>query len=1821
TEAIADELPAGSEQLVLLDADSAHIAARPATPAESGVGADNLAYVIYTSGSTGRPKGTLLQHRGLCNTALNAVRAHRFRPDSRVLQYAAFGFDASVAEIFGALLAGATLVLAPRERLLPGAPLRALLRDESITAVTLTPSVLAQLEPEAFPSLETLISAGEACTPELVERWGGRVRLLNAYGPTEVTVCATLSEPLVPGQLPTIGRPWANVRVYVVDAALQPAPVGVPGELCVDGVGLARGYLGQSGLTAERFVPSPFSDTPGARMYRTGDRVRWRADGTLEYLGRIDTQVKLRGFRIELGEVESALLRHPSVREAVVTVREDAPGDRRLVAYVVAEEGDALEVSSLRESLVQRLPEHMVPAAIAVLAALPLTPNGKVDRKALPAPDGALTRGTREYVAPRTALEEQLAALWAELLHMERVGVDDDFFELGGHSLLATQLVARLRATLGVEVPLRVLFDAPTLGALALHVDGAARSLALPALRPVPREGPLPLSFAQQRLWLLDRLQPGSVAYNVWTVLRMEGRLDVAALERSFTELVRRHESLRTLFPDEGGLAVQVIAPPGDFRVGMTDLSGREDRELEARRLAREEASRPFDLARGPLLRVTLLRLAEAQHQLLLTMHHIICDGWSWGVLVRELEALYLAFSSGRLPALPALPVQYADYCVWQRSWLRDEALESQLTYWRAHLDGAPHALELPTDFPRPPVSSSRGATFQFQLPLALSLELQALCRREGVTLFMALLGAFQAVLSRHSGQEDIVVGTPIAGRRFAELEGLMGFFVNTLALRTRLEGDPSFRELLGRARETTLGAHAHQDIPFEKLVEELRPRRDLGRTPLFQAMLVLQNTPDVTASPARGPDALSLHPVDLESETAKFELTLGFAETSEGLRGWAGYRTDLFRENTLRGLVGHLRGFLEAVTANPRLRLSEVDLLTPAERQQVLRGWNGMAAEAEVDSCVHHAFERQVERTPDAPAVAFEDTVLTFTQLNARANQLAHHLRTLGVGSDVPVALRFERSVEMVVALLGVMKAGGAYVPLDVAWPGQRLDFTLQDCSAPVLLTQSRLAGEWTPSAGTQVLCLDALPASLPSHNPAPAASAGNLAYVIYTSGSTGTPKGVMVQHRSVLNLTHALARTVYAGQPAGLRVSVNAPLAFDGSVKQWVQLLDGHCLCIVPEDTRQDPEAMRGWLRRRRVDVLDCTPSLLRLLVEAGLLEDEHAPKLLVPGGEALDEGLWKQLASAPRTRTFNVYGPTECTVDSTAFEVKGETRPTIGGPLVNVSVYVLDARWKPVPVGVPGELFISGAGLARGYLRRPDLTAERFVADPYSPTPGARMYRTGDRVRWLADGTLEYLGRTDFQVKLRGFRIELGEIEAALAQHPSVRQALVLVREDVPGDQRLVAYVVPTSTPDVSELRTFLSRRLPSYMVPSAFAVLGALPLTPSGKVDRRALPAPEASSAAMGSVYEPPRTPLEESLAAIWAQVLRVEKERVGRHDDFFALGGHSLLATQVVARVRSILGVDVPLRALFEAPTVERLAAWLEGAKAEGPERYCVTLRREGSGTPVFFVHAVGGAVGPYRELARRLGSDRPIYGLQAAGLDGREAPLAQVEALARRYVEAVRAVRPEGPYVLGGWSMGGAVAFEMARELERQGQRVELLVLLDSFAPSEAVPVREPDGASLLAGMAMDLARTAGTELTLHPEELSGLSDEEQLTRVARHAREAGWLPPEVRDVDLRAWRDVMQANLRASASYRPGVYSGGPVVLLRAKDSKREPSVDATHGWADWVKSALTVEDVPGDHYSALRAPHVDALASRLAKHLAESAGASAASAPPGED
>jgi amino acid adenylation domain-containing protein len=1317
---------------------------------------------------------------------------------------------------------------------------------------------------------------------------------------------------------------------------MRPVGVGVAGELYIGGDGVTRGYLNGQELTAERFVPDAFGGEPGARLYRTGDLARYLADGRIEFIGRRDQQVKIRGFRIEPGEVESALRTHGAVRECVVLAREDEPGNKQLVAYVVAASGSQPSASELRDHLRQRLPEYCIPSAVIVLDELPLTSNGKVNRHALPAPNDVRDESWSDYVAPRTPAEEMLAGIWAEVLRVERVGVSDNFFDLGGHSLLATQLISRVREAFRIEIPLRQLFDAPALGDFAGAVEemrGDGGSRAAPPLVRVSREQSLPLSFAQQRLWFLNQLEPRSAFYNVPLALKLSGRLDLHALERTLGEIVRRHEVLRTSFAVADGQPTQVVGPAAPVPLRLVDLSGME-REERARRAQEEiaaEAQQPFDLGRGPLLRALVVKLEDEEHAGVFTLHHIVSDGWSLGVLVREVATLYEAYMAGQESPFEELAVQYADYAYWQRHWLQGEVLERQLNYWKRQLRGAPALLDLPTDRPRPPMQTHHGARRSFALSLDLTNSLKALSRHQGTTLYMTLLAAFQTLLSRYSGQQDISVGSPIANRHRGETETLIGFFVNTLVLRTELSGDPRFTELLARVREVCLGAYSHQDVPFERLIEELQPERSLSHSPLFQVMFALQNAPsEVLELPG-----LRLNPFSARTLTAKFELTLSLAESPEGLVGAVEYNTDLFDDDTIARMMRHFERLLEGIVIEPEQRLSELPLLTNDERQQLLIEWNDTEADFPTNICLHELFEQQAARTPEHIAVIFEDQRLTYQQLNERASQLARHLHGLGVGPEVRVAIMVERSVEMVLAVLAVLKAGGAYVPLDPAYPSERLRFMLEDSQARVLLTKSHLAG-LLDAGSAQVVWMDAegaqsartLAGQAASSSVAPSAGtvAENLAYVIYTSGSTGTPKGVAITHRSAAALL-SWAYTRFSAESLAV-VLASTSLCFDLSIFELFAPLCSGGTCLVVNDALQLP-VLGG---ESGVTLINTVPSAMAELVRADALP--ASVQVVNLAGEALTAQLASNVyAVQPAVReVFNLYGPTEDTTYSTWALVEragAEGRePAIGRPVANTRAYVLDERMEVVAEGVRGELYLSGEGLARGYLNRPELTAARFVPDPFAREPGGRLYRTGDVVRWHKQ-QLYYVGRADAQVKVRGFRIELGEVESALREHEGVDEACVVLREAAGGDdKRLVAYLVGRGEqrPEVSELRAFLQGKLPDYMVPSQFVTLAALPLTPNGKVDRRALPAPDSSRSVLSAHSVAPRTAAEQVVASIFARVLGVGE--VGVTDNFFELGGHSLLATRVMSRVGKVFQVGVALRQLFEWPTVEGVVAAL-----------------------------------------------------------------------------------------------------------------------------------------------------------------------------------------------------------------------------------------------------------------------------------------------------
>ncbi|RYZ40223.1 MAG: amino acid adenylation domain-containing protein [Myxococcaceae bacterium] len=1538
-DALADSLPVVSGLLVLLDEEADRIAKQPVTPLQVTVPAQALAYVMFTSGSTGRPKGVSVPHRGI----LRLARDNGFLevgPEDVFLQLAPVAFDASTLEIWGALLNGAKLVLAP-PKTLSLAELGGLLGEEGINTLWLTAALFEQMvsqQGQDLARVRRILAGGDVLPVQAVREHLARLPegavLINGYGPTENTTFSathTLRAGDTVERSVPIGRPLGNSTAWVLDKGLQPLPPGAPGELYVGGDGLAWGYLQRPDLTAERFIPHPFSREPGARLYRTGDRVRWTEDGTLEFLGRADFQVKIRGFRIEPGEVEAVLRQAPGVRETVVLAREDVPGDKRLVGYLVPSEG-ALELDAVKDFVAKQLPEYMVPSAWVELTALPLNANGKVDRKVLPAPE-APSATERRAQAPRNAMEASLAAIWAEVLHVEGVGIDDNFFDLGGHSLLATQVVARIRTTLGVELPLGDLFTAPTVATLAARLGHAVPTAHAAPLTRADRTSAPPLSFAQQRLWFIDQLDPGSSLYNVPMALKLVGALDVRALRGSIDALMARHEALRTTFRMEDGAPVQVIHAQLQVpfeTVDLTDVPDAESRQAQAQRLRRQEARRPFNLGEGPLMRALLLKLGEQEHQLVLHLHHIVSDGWSLGVLIREVTTFYESLRLGRTPALPELPVQYADFAVWQRDWLQGKTLETQLSWWKDSLEGAPGVLELRTDRPRPNVLTPEGVTARVRIPRALSEQVEALAKQEGATPYMLLLAAFQTLLHRYSGQDDVLVGSPIANRRHAETEGLIGFFVNTLVLRARFGGVHTFRELLAQVRTTTLGAQEHQDVPFEKLVEELQPARDLGRTPFFQALFVLQNAP----LPELTLPGLSLQPLETGTGSARFDLELSLLRTPEGFEGGLHYPSALFEPDTVARMARHLEALVEAMVASPGAPLKRFSLLNEVERKQVLVDWNATGGDYPREACIQDLFMAQAARTPDAVALEFGDTRLTYAQLDMRSNQWAHLLREHGVGPDVLVAVCLDRSVELIVSLLAILKAGGAYLPLDATYPAPRLTAMLEDAPPKLLLTTREVRAKL--AVDDALPCLFVEEARLEQRPPSPVHAgthSRHLAYVDFTSGSTGRPKGVATEHRGVLRLLHHASYVELGPKTAFLLIS---PISFDASTLEvWGPLLFGGRLVVFPASSPSDLALLEKTIQRHGVTTLFLTAGLFSQVVD---LKPEAlwGVRQVLTGGDVVSAPHVRRVVQELGIPVTAGYGPTETTVFASTHRMTdasqvGASVP-IGRPIAETQLYVLDVHGQPQPAGVPGELFIGGDGLARGYLSRPDLTAERFVPNPFSPTPGERLYRTGDVARWTPEDVLEFLGRMDAQVKVRGFRIELAEVEVALRAHPAVRDAVALVRQDTPGDKRLVAYVAGVT--DGPAVRAFVQQRLPEYMVPSAVVVLDALPLTANGKLDRKALPVPGATTPRTG--FTAPSTPTQATLATLFAEVLGVE--RVGIMDNFFELGGHSLLATRLVARVRSSFGVELPLRALFEAPTVAALASRLESRpEPDGPQ--------------------------------------------------------------------------------------------------------------------------------------------------------------------------------------------------------------------------------------------------------------------------------------------
>ncbi|MEH1805764.1 amino acid adenylation domain-containing protein [Nostoc sp.] len=1817
---LIDRLPEHQAKLICLDEAWEQIAQHNQDNPTSEVKAFHLANLIYTSGSTGKPKGVMVEHKGLCNLAQAQIQTFGLTSDSRVLQFASFSFDASISEILMALGSGATLYLATKDSLLPGKPLIEQLSDRSITHITLPPSALAVMPGSELPALQTIIVAGEASSTELIRQWSADRNFFNAYGPTEASVCATIAKCTEDDNKISIGKAIANVQIYILDEYLQPVPIGVPGELHIGGLGLARGYLNRPELTKEKFIPNPFKGAGESKLYKTGDLARYLPDGNIEYLGRIDNQVKIRGFRIELGEIEELLNQHGNVQAACVIARKDNPGDKRLVAYVVGHKQHPPTISQLRSFLSSQLPQYMIPHAFVMLESLPLTPNGKVDRRALKAPDSR--EGLEiSFVAPRSPIEEILTQIWTQALKVDQVGIYDNFFELGGHSLLATQLVSRIRNIFKVELPLREFFARTTVAKLARSIEQLQQQdleLVSPPILPRVENAELPLSYAQQRLWFLDQFEPNSAIYNIPMALRLVGTLNQVALEQSLYEIINRHEALRTNFVIVDGKPSQLIQIQTNWTVSVVDLKhlSTTEKEIATQQLAQQQANQPFDLANQALVRATLIVLSETEHVLSVCMHHIVSDAWSMGVFIQELVALYNAYSQGKPSPLTPLPIQYADFAIWQRNWLQGSVLQTQLSYWQQQLKAAPALLSLPTDRPRRSVQTFAGGHLEFALSVELSNKLTKLSQEQGVTLFMTLLAAFDTLLYRYTGTEDILVGSPIANRNRNEIEGLIGFFVNTLVLRADLSGDRSFNELLGRVRLMAIDAYAHQDLPFEMLVEVLQPERDLSHTPLFQVMFALQNVPMSEIELAD----LTISSLPVESATAKFDLFLSMQNTATGLVGVWEYNTDLFDASTIERMTGHFMTLLSGIVANPEERISQLPLLSQTEQQQLLVEWNNTQLDYPRDKSIHQLFEEQVELTPDAVAVVFEDQQLTYQQLNCRANQLAHYLQSLGVSTDVLVGICVERSLDMVVGLLGILKAGGAYVPLDPNYPQERLAFMLEDAQVSVLLTQHSLLDR-LPQHQAHLVFLDTdwqMISQSSQDNLISAVQATNLAYVIYTSGSTGKPKGVAMNQLALCNLI--LWQLQNNTISTGAKTLQFAPISFDVSFQEMFSTwFSGGTLFLITEELRRDTSALLGFLQEKAIERLFIPFVALQQLAEVaigGELLNSHLREIITAGEQLqITPAISQWLSKLNDCTLHNHYGPSESHVIIT-FTLNNSVEtwpllPPIGRPIANTQIYILDKYLQPISVGVAGELHIGGISLARGYLNRPELTQQRFIPNPFSTDPDSRLYKTGDLARYLPDGNIEYLGRIDNQVKVRGFRIELGEVEAVLSQHGDVEGCCIIAREDTPGDKRLVAYVVAHQhcTPTINELRQFLKAKLPDYMVPNAFVMLEEMPLTPSGKVDRRALPAPDLHSS-NSDKYVAPRNQVELELTQIWSRILKVDK--VGVKDNFFDLGGHSLLTPYLMAQIKKQFGKDIAIASLYQNPTIEQLATIVpfdSDSKSGSP---LVILQPHGSKPPLFCLPGAAGYPFYLYDLARCLGSDQPFYSFQAIAPGEAGELITQVEDVAARYIQELFVVQPQGPYFLAGHSFGGKLAFEIAQQLLRKGHKVALVAILDTTAPfhQNNPSAFDLDNTKWLAELADTIEVVYGKKMDCSVDTLQSMVWEDQLKYVLERLKNADILPPDDEIMQLNNMVQLLKAN--AVVNYLPQEVYPTKITLLRAKENVVK--VDESNsevlseilqnlhwGWSKFSAEPVDVHFVPGNHVTMMNLPHVQVLAEKL--------------------
>jgi amino acid adenylation domain-containing protein len=1819
---LLDEVPQSDAKLLLID-DKEKFINEPTDNLPFGNSLKPL-YILFTSGSTGKPKGVPVLQHSTVNVVNSFTKLLKVSSKDILLTVTTIAFDLAELDIYLALLNGAKLVFGSRETAMSMELLIKKLESSKATIFQATPITYKMLIQAGWKGKQDLkiISGGDAMPRELaMELLKRTCEFWNCYGPTETTIYNTAkkvtSEDGSGEGIVSIGRPFDNNTMYILNAEMMPVPLGVPGELYIGGAGLSPGYLNNPGMTASRFIRNPFSKRENDIIYKTGDLVKYLPDGNMAFITRIDNQVKIRGFRIELGEIESTLRSYPGIKEGIVIARDNASGDKILVAYYTPEHSTDIKHIQLRNYLKSKLPDYMIPSIISKLDKITLTVNNKIDRRALSNISLPEVEEDENFVAPSTDREIRLAAIWKEILKTDKVGIHTGFFELGGHSLLATQLIARIKKEFNVEIPFHIIFDQITISGLGKYIDERSEiwqdEKKHSILRSTDGRDDYPLSSSQKRIWFMENYNPDMRAYNIPLDYHIKGELDIKVLEKSLDYLIQRHESFRTIFPRVNGEPVQKVLPDLPANLSVVRLESEPNEKINSliQQYSSENSNYKFNLETGPLFRFQILLIGGNEFIFLINIHHIIADAISLRIFMDELEQVYHSLLNHENVNLPAIPVNYTDFALYENQWLSGKEYRNQLEFWKKELNGAPEVLQLPMDFPRPKKTTYHGTEYNFYIDPELKEKLADLSKKMSTGLSIPLLSAFAVLINRYSLQDDFILGFPVANRIYPELESLTGVFINTLPIRFTFPDEINFQEFTRNTTKRFLSAYGNQEIPVDRLVEELKLKRSMNINPLFQVLFnYLTDFPNELKFPGT-----TFQLTDGERVSAQVDLTLTVNDLQRGLKCTYEYNTDLFRKETIARMSGNYLTILRAIVENETLNINAIPLLTRQEKNLMLEEWNNTVVDYPKEKCIHHLFEEQVRKTPDSIAVAFENEQLTYAELNARANRLARHLVKQGAKEGTIVAIYVHRSIDLIAGLLAISKSGATYLPLDPIYPKARLALILEDAKPLLLVSELSMAGNLPETNSRVILLDDKKEYSLESSENLPYGNSTNPAYILYTSGSTGKPKGVQIKHHSVINLVCSMSKSLQVTSQDILLAETT--ISFDiAEMEMYLPLFAGAKLVIAAEGTAMNVELLKSKIDETNATLFQATPVTFRMLLLSGWKGKQNLK--VVCGGEAFPRELARELLSRCK-EVWNGYGPTETTIYSvarkiTAEDCVGEGYVPIGHPLDNTTLYVLNQKLMPVPIGIAGELYIGGEGVSTGYLNLPEMTAERFIADPFTKNPESRIYKTGDVVQYFPDGTLMYLSRVDSQVKIRGFRIELGEIESALSQFDGIRENAVIARVDGQGEKMLVAYCVTDKKQrlDEKELKQYLKERLPDYMVPSAIVMMEKLPLTANNKVDRKALPEPELFSTSISKEYIEPKTITEKKLAAIWSSVLKIEK--IGILDDFFEIGGHSMIAVTMIIKIEKEFGIRLPLATLFEQSNIQKLSKVIENGIKPDKWRSLVPLRPTGSKKPLFLIHGLGLNVLLYTTIINYLDPEQPVYGLQAKGLNGTDRPLETIEEIASYYISEIMTIDSEGPYQLAGYSLGGNIAFEMGRQLTEMGKKVSFIGLLDAVAES---PVNNDSILSYIeSGMKYGM-----NYLLWNIFYFFKTSNESKFSIIRRRWRGLG---KKVRGMDIdvshgnhaskgeehelpKYLRRVHRANRLAGRRYVIKPYDG-QVHLFKAEHQTFYIPDPINYGWDKYANRGVIIHEIPGEHSSTFAPPNDRYFSSILQKSLDES-------------